>query len=577
MEMQQSQSSHRDICGYDKCDNASKISLVKTPVELEDRYDFIRELGHGAQGHVFLARKRSDHTRVAIKQLQIDSVSTWKEYTLFKREADVLATIQVKGVACLHEACEYLEANPPCSYIVTDYIEGQTLDALIKSGFRLTAAQCADIIYQILEILEQLHHHDPVVIHRDIKPANIMLTKREYGYNVHLIDFGAVANPQIQSGGSTVAGTYGYMPPEQLTGHPEPASDIYALAGVCTFILCGVEPSDMETVNFRPQIEPHLKSAPEAIVSTIKQMLAPNVTQRLADISVLKERFEQFRHEQFDVDTNHNAEYGKNDYLEALKKVVRLGAHENIELWQHYKSNDNCELNDSDIRLYANPMLRNEFKYNYEISLGRGAKLIVPLLILLFLGIVTAKFCPENIKTLLCSIFATGAVILSVKIFIISIFSASRYKKVKASLDDDKNSEMNARYRKIRKTLLMNGRKTLATVTEIAYENLPETGDKVLKVLESASYSYRVIKSPSFTITYKFNPPDDASPDDLFHTIKVHRDPEPYLKVGDTIPILYLITDVMGKHVSSMPFPFPLDDFEQDDDYIYVDVLESFG
>ena len=61
-------------------------------------------------------------------------------------------------------------------------------------------------------------------------------------YKAWLIDYGAVANPQVQSGGSTVAGTFGYMPSEQLTGNPIPASVIYSLAAVIVYVLSGRSP-----------------------------------------------------------------------------------------------------------------------------------------------------------------------------------------------------------------------------------------------------------------------------------------------------------------------------------------------
>jgi serine/threonine protein kinase len=104
---------------------------------------------------------------------------------------------------------------------------------------------------QLLDILKQLHAHEPPVIHRDIKPSNILL-KALGGddYEVYLIDFGAVANPQVQGGGSTVAGTFGYMAPEQLTGKPCPASDIYSLAAVAVYLISGRSPADMPMKDF---------------------------------------------------------------------------------------------------------------------------------------------------------------------------------------------------------------------------------------------------------------------------------------------------------------------------------------
>ena len=97
----------------------------------------------------------------------------------------------------------------------------------------------------------------------DIKPSNLMLTPLENGrYKVTLLDFGAVANPQVQNGGSTVAGTYGYMPPEQLMGQAQPASDIYALAALAVEMLSGTSPADIAVCDFKLVIEPYLQHLP---------------------------------------------------------------------------------------------------------------------------------------------------------------------------------------------------------------------------------------------------------------------------------------------------------------------------
>ena len=230
----------------------------QTPPELADRYTFLEQLGHGAQGTVYLAQRNADGLKVAIKRLNIDSVQNWKEYDLFRREADVLKTIDIPGVAHFYEAPEFLDIPNPAAYIVQEYIEGQSVEQLIQSGFRFTLPRLFHFTVKLLTILEQLHSHVPPIIHRDIKPANILVKIGPEGYSPYLIDFGAVANPQVQTGGSTVAGTYGYMPPEQLMGRPVPASDIYSLAAMLAYMMSGVEPANMQVTDFHLIIEPHL-------------------------------------------------------------------------------------------------------------------------------------------------------------------------------------------------------------------------------------------------------------------------------------------------------------------------------
>ncbi|MBQ8037621.1 MAG: serine/threonine protein kinase, partial [Proteobacteria bacterium] len=217
--------------------------VLKKPKTLEDRYTFIRELGSGAQAKVFLAKRLSDGQMTAIKQLRIDSIKNWKEYTLFHREAEVLSTLDIPGVVKLYDAYDSLEEEPPCSYIIQEYVDGPTLKEVLKSGYRFSVSQVYDIILQIIDILEKLHTHEPPVIHRDIKPSNIILRNwNRERFDVCLIDFGAVSNAQVQSGGSTIAGTFGYMAPEQNIGRATPASDTYALAALTAYLLSGVDP-----------------------------------------------------------------------------------------------------------------------------------------------------------------------------------------------------------------------------------------------------------------------------------------------------------------------------------------------
>jgi serine/threonine protein kinase len=218
---------------------------------------------------------------------------------------------------------------------VQEYIPGMTLSALIRQGHRFSLSYTFDIIVQLLTLLKQLHGHTPPVIHRDIKPSNIMLKPFDKdGYKVYLIDFGAVANPQLQSGGSTVAGTYGFMPPEQLMGKPVPASDVYAVAAVAVNLITGISPADMPVKDFHLIFEPQMQFMPVNVVNILRQMLEPDIENRLCDYDVLIETFTRFRGGNYDtandiLQHSSNAEYEKQ--LKAVESYAQPG---NIELWQ---------------------------------------------------------------------------------------------------------------------------------------------------------------------------------------------------------------------------------------------------
>ena len=303
---------------------------IQTPTELSDKYTFIQKIGQGAQADVYLAQRNSDAMFVAIKHLNIDSVQNWKEYDLFHREAEVLKNLSIDGVARFYEAPEFLNISHPAAYIVQEYIDGLSLETLIKDGYRFTLQKLFKFILQLLEILNQLHTHEPPIIHRDLKPGNIMMKMLPNGeYKPYLIDFGAVANPQVQSGGSTVAGTYGFMPPEQLMGKPVPASDIYSLAAMITYLLSGVSPGNMQVTDFHLIIEPHLENIPNIITATLHQMLEPTVEKRLVDYTSLRERFEMFAAGKFEMTLGATEKLDEKKLL----TVQKLGQRGNVDLW----------------------------------------------------------------------------------------------------------------------------------------------------------------------------------------------------------------------------------------------------
>ena len=311
---------------------------VRSPHPLFGKYHIEQEIGHGTQGRIFLARRLSDNHIVAIKQLNISSIKAWKEYELFNREATLLKSINIPGVAQFYDAFECLNDDPPCSYIVQEYIQGSNLQKMLKDGHRFKVDDVYDILIQTLTILNKLHHHDPPIIHRDIKPSNLMITPGRNGnYKVTIIDFGAVANPQVQGGGSTVAGTFGYMPPEQLTGRPVPASDVYALAALGVQLFSGVSPAELPQKDFRLIFEPELQDKPHELVTLLGQMLDPNVEQRLADIPEIIERLRDLRMGKGSAleisPTDKHARYSAS-FNRKLAMVKDIGQNGNVELWQ---------------------------------------------------------------------------------------------------------------------------------------------------------------------------------------------------------------------------------------------------
>ena len=555
---------HENACsqpsGSSPADPSNNHKLT-TPDSLKDKYLYIQDIGHGSQAHVYLAIRLEDGKHVIIKQLNIGSVKNWKEYELFNREASVLSSLHIDGVALFYEALECLEDNPPCSYIVQEYIQGTSLGQMIQSGHRFKVNEVYDIIIQLLRILYQLQSHTPPVIHRDIKPSNIMISRNETNQiKVTLIDFGAVANPQVQSGGSTVAGTYGYMPPEQLMGKPVPASDIYSVAAVAVEMFTGKSPAILPTRDFRLIFEPEMEQMPQALINTLRQMLAPKVEERLSNISELVSTFENFKSDQYK--TAYKVSNQRTGILQKLEKIQSFGDPGNLDIWQSLPDVTPRivpELTNRDLFNIRKP-LPDIIKPSGQSSYGFCIFLFLCICFLIIANIFISTILVPSVIILpfLVLILIISFVITNLNNAVSVPDSGSDYSpetsliQVNTVTPSALANANNQAYNLYRNTLEY-GRKTIATITSITYIPLRQKLQR-----ERSLYIYP--RQPAFKIIYKFNPPDDSKGDiDLFHSCIVHEVPEGHYKVGDPFPILYTLdNDLFSERLVSIPFPFPL-------------------
>lgn len=223
------------------------------------RYQIVREVGRGAQGCTLLARRVEDGQQVLLKELHFSQLKSVKGLELFEREVAALKRIDTPGVPRYIDA--FSEADPDGRLqryiLVQEYIDGDNLRELIRSGELFDEAEVRVFLGQLLDTLAYLHALLPPVIHRDIKPSNVI---RHPDGRYVLVDFGAVAQELADvGGGSTVAGSTGYAPLEQLMGRAVAASDLYALGMTAIFLLSRVEPEvltvDALVVDFRARVQ----------------------------------------------------------------------------------------------------------------------------------------------------------------------------------------------------------------------------------------------------------------------------------------------------------------------------------
>lgn len=222
--------------------NSSIDAPEAAPRLIADRYEVVRVLGEGSSGCTLLCSDLREDRRVAVKELHFARLGNWKYLELFEREAKMLSMLEHPGIPRIFDYFEG-EGDSATFFIVQEFIEGKSLQQRMESGPMLGQKEIHEVALGLLDVLDYLHGRAPPVIHRDIKPSNVLL-RSEGG--PALIDFGGVNVGWQPPGaaGTTVVGTFGYMPPEQLVGQGGPTSDLYALGATLLHLVTGRPPSD---------------------------------------------------------------------------------------------------------------------------------------------------------------------------------------------------------------------------------------------------------------------------------------------------------------------------------------------
>ena len=225
-------------------------TTCQSSLVLHDRYVALKKIGKGGFGSTFLAVDISNqNSYCVIKQLYISSDDPdviRNALELFEREAKTLAKLDHPQIPKLLDYFEY-EQN---FYLIQEFILGKDLEKEVRKKGLFLESTAKRFLQEMLPVLQYIHSQK--VIHRDLKPGNI-IRKKETN-RLYLIDFGAVkdqVNTQIVKTNPLTAltkisvGTMGFAPPEQLSMRPVYASDIYALAATCLYLLTGKTPQDL--------------------------------------------------------------------------------------------------------------------------------------------------------------------------------------------------------------------------------------------------------------------------------------------------------------------------------------------
>jgi serine/threonine protein kinase len=204
-------------------------------------YRAIRVIAQTPHSRMYLAEDESGR-RVALKELMFALVPGVEQIAAFEREAAVLRDLHHSQIPAFVRAFTEGSGVGTRLYLAQEFIQGESLQERVARQ-PLTEDEAWTLAEQALEVLHHLHTRDPRLIHRDVKPANLIL--RERG-PMALVDFGAVRDLARElTHGSTLVGTFGYMPPEQLGGTVDATSDLYALGATLLHGISGIPPSEL--------------------------------------------------------------------------------------------------------------------------------------------------------------------------------------------------------------------------------------------------------------------------------------------------------------------------------------------
>jgi hypothetical protein len=195
-------------------------------------YQITARLGAGGMGEVFLARDARLARQAAIKFLPRELAVDPERRQRFLREARAASALSHPHVCVVYDVGETEDGLP---YIAMEYVQGQSLDALIAQG-PLEIPRVVEIAIQVVDALDAAHSNH--IVHRDIKPANIIFV----GGQPKIADIGLVAS----TGQLSYVGTEGYVPPE---GPGTAQADIYSLGKVIYEIAMGKDRLDFPAVN----------------------------------------------------------------------------------------------------------------------------------------------------------------------------------------------------------------------------------------------------------------------------------------------------------------------------------------
>ena len=255
---------------------------------LNTQYQICEQLSIKPGRKVFKAQDLQSGNLVIVKILLFnDPDSRWEEYKIFEREIQILKNLEHPAIPKYLDYFDIETGRYNGFALVQTYIDAPSLELLIQQGRTFTENELIEIADKLLVILDYIHQQNPTVIHRDIKPSNILLTNRS-GHSVgklYLVDFGyAQTTASREDGSFSIAGTSGYIAPDQFMRRTVPASDLYSLGMTIIYLATGIHPIDLPEVNGQTKFNtPQLSKGFE---NWLGKMIKINLEQRFSSAKI---------------------------------------------------------------------------------------------------------------------------------------------------------------------------------------------------------------------------------------------------------------------------------------------------
>ena len=238
------------VFGFSLFVDRLQASMRKTALAARrlGQYVLVQEIGRGANGIVYRARHTLLRRPVAIKLLSPELTND-AAAARFEHEVQMTSQLTHPNTVAIYD---YGRSPEGLFYYAMEYLNGISLDRLVREFGPLPEARVISILRQVLGSLAEAHRIG--LIHRDIKPANILLTRRGGVCDiVKVLDFGLVKAVHLGPKGlaaDAVVGTPHFIPPEavQRPESVDPRSDLYSVGAVGYWLLTGKTLFDLDQV-----------------------------------------------------------------------------------------------------------------------------------------------------------------------------------------------------------------------------------------------------------------------------------------------------------------------------------------